>query len=156
MEAIATWKIKEISAHPSYHGAMSGSKAEVKLRQQDTVCYLTRYSESNKFTLSVLGRRDDERIIQNFKICIKNENGHCVYEIPGTEVKFDDIASLLNYYKDNPLNQFIDCIGSEVVSDKKIPTRSTTLVDSQDGTENGEKILSIATLKHDVILICNL
>lgn len=139
MEAIATWKIKEIITHPSYHGVISGSKAEAKLRQQDKVCYLTRYSESNKeFTLSVLGSKDDEWIIQNFKISIKNEKGHSVYEIPGTEVKFDDIVSLLNYYKDNPLNQFIDCIGNEVVSDKKIPTRSTTLADRQDGAENSE------------------
>ena len=150
MEAIATWKIREISSHPSYHGAISGSKAEVRLKQQDKICYLTRYSEANEgFTLSVLGRKNDDWVIQNFKICISNtKDDHCVYEIPGAEVEFGDIASLLNYYKDNPLNQFIDCIGNEVVSDRKIPGRNTTLTTRQDKAENGEEIIYIDTVMH--------
>lgn len=42
-----------------------------------------------------------------------------MYEIWGTEEPFYDIAELLDFYKDKALDNHIDGIGEELVSDPK-------------------------------------
>jgi hypothetical protein len=90
----------------------------MRLREQESnCCYLLRYSERrDELTLSVLRRKNDDYIFQNFDI-VEPEDNPATYEIPGDdEMRFDTIVDLLEYYKDpeNPVNHNIDGIGDEV------------------------------------------
>lgn len=120
-EAIPVWKVGAINNHPSFHGYMDGDVAETKLLEQNHSCYLTRYSVSREdHTLSVLRKKEEESVFQNFSIIIRKEEEErkCVtFEISGSEEWFKDIDEMLAFYKRNPLNHSIDAIGEEVVRD---------------------------------------
>lgn len=113
-----------MSNHPSYHGALGGTEAERKLILGGADnSYLTRYSEARKmYILSVLNTKgsDDEVRLEHFNLSIKKEDDHNVYEVIGTEKKFDAILTLLDFYKSNSLTHHIDSIGEEVVSEEAI------------------------------------
>lgn len=120
---IAAWKFRKLSSHATYHGAIDTKGAESKLKKQDSNCFLTRYSESrDQYTLSVRRRREGDWIFRDFDIIITKEKSRTVYEISGTEEKFDDITELLNFYQDKALDNHIDGIGAEV----RDPNRALT------------------------------
>lgn len=137
VKAVPDWKIKEISSHPSFQGIMDGDEAEMLLRetmkqQNRDCCHLTRYSDTREeHTLSVLKRKEDEGVIQNFHIIIEKEDDNTTtFEIFGSQKKFDSIAELLNFYKTNPLNHSIDSIGESATA---------TGAQQTDEFDNGEQ-----------------
>lgn len=144
--AVPTSILKEISYHPSYHGALSGTEAERKLIL-DTAdnSYLTRYSEARKmYILSVLNTNsgNDEVNLEHFNLSIKKEDDHDVYEVIGTEKKFGDITTLLDFYKSNPLSFHIDSIGEEVLTEEAI--RKKAAITPGDTKFNGKCKLHVS------------
>lgn len=123
---------------PSFHGTMSGYEAEARLREQESnCCYLTRYSESREeLTLSVMRRKDDDYIFQNFDIVGEPEESPTSYEIFGTDEKFDSIVNLLDFYKENPLNHNIDSIG-DAISKEMVANANDSL--GASGSTGAEK-----------------
>lgn len=118
-KTVPTWQLREISSHPSYHGAINKEKAEHKLSKKDRTCFLTRYSEArDQYTLSV-HTKGKETVFQNFDIIITNKDGCVAYEISGTEEKFTSLVKLLDFYKEYPLNHYIHSIGEELVNNKR-------------------------------------
>ena len=124
------WKVKDIKDHPSYHGAMTGNQAELKLRKYGGNCYLLRYSEKHKaFVLSVLARNDDEdeeeldeAFHANFTLKItKKDDGEKIYEIEGSEAHFESIYELLECYSTTPLSPTVTSIGKPCI--KRNPNR---------------------------------
>ena len=116
IQAIPTWKLKDIKNQPSYHGAMTEKVAEFILKQQTgESCYLMRYSEQRKvFVISVLTRNRAEKgsdFHASFTLNItKGEDGN-IYEIEGTEETFGNISKLLAFYENNPLDAKVKSIG---------------------------------------------
>lgn len=119
---------------------MNVDEAEALLKEENVeCCYLTRYSESREeHTLSVLRRREDEDIFQNFDIVIEQDRDSTSYEISGSEKKFSTIVELLDFYKDNPLNHSIDGIGDEI---KSTTASKRHTVDASQQTESFGKQL---------------
>lgn len=133
--AVPAWKIRKISKHPSYHGAIDRKRAEYKLSRRNSNCYLTRYSEDkDQHTLSIRRRKEEEWIFRNFDIVTTRNDGHVTYEIQGTEEKFDDITDLLSFYKENSLDHHIDAIGEELMNDdtEKAACETMVKIDSQE------------------------
>lgn len=117
---VPTWQLKGISSHPSYHGAINKEKAEQALSKRGGNCYLTRYSQTrDQYTLSVCRKKGTEWVFQNFDIIITNDDGHVAYEISGTEEKFTSIIKMLDFYKEFPLNHYVDSIGEELLKENK-------------------------------------
>ena len=123
---MAYWKIEEISKHPSYHGAITTTKAKQRLKGQRKNCYLTRYSEERReFVLSVYeGKENDHEteseVFRNFDISIMKEGNEISYEVSETEKKFKTVAELLEYYKRSHLTPSVKSIGMECVEDSKL------------------------------------
>ncbi len=123
-EVVATWKLKKISDHRSYHGKMTGREATKILKQHGGTCYLTRYSRAkDKYVLSVLQREVDseEFIVKSYKLNIfKQRNNHkrTITEIDGTEEQFDSIFDLLSFYERNPVDHDIHGIGTMIEAKK--------------------------------------
>lgn len=119
---------------------MNGDEAETRLREQNSdCCYLTRYSEArDELTLSVLRRKQDDHIFQNFDIVGEPEDEPTNFEILGTERKFCSLRELLDYYNesDNPLNHNIDGIGDAVKCEKILSTEDASI---QAPPANGKK-----------------
>lgn len=111
----STPELEVIENHPSYHGVMTGTEAELRLEQHGRNAYLTRYTKLKKLhKLSVVRRTaEDDLIIQHFTLCALRdvENGTCVYKIDGSERYFSDIDELLSFYKDHRLTPEVDGIG---------------------------------------------
>ena len=112
--AIPTWKLKDIKNRSSYHGAMTGKEAVLKLKEHGGNCYLLRYSEVRK-SLVITVLRGDEKKPFHFILNITKKDNRSIYEIEGTEEYFDNIDSLLAFYQDNPLTAIITCIGEPYV-----------------------------------------
>ena len=126
------WQLKEISDHPSYHGALKGTEAETRLIEHGADnCYLTRYSEERKmYILSVLKTKGDgdEVHLKHFNLRITKEDGHKVYEIYGTEKRFSALSLLLDFYKSNFLSHNIDSIGEEVLNEESLMRSRATMM----------------------------
>ena len=93
---------------------MTGAEAEEKLKQHGGNCYLIRYSDANEvYVLSVMRRiNKEEPISAHFKLnIIKGNPEGNIYEIEGTEKKFDDLSQLLLYYHSYPIDHRIKGIG---------------------------------------------
>lgn len=106
---------QEITDHPSYHGVINMKGAELKLRQNGGNSFLTRYSKSNQmYVLTVLNYKEGESFCRDFKIKFKRENDHSTYEIIGTQLEFNDISRLLDFYQYNPLSSIISSVGNFV------------------------------------------
>lgn len=142
MKAVPEQKIREFSNHPNFHGAIDANEAESLLRKQNiNSCYLLRYSESrDEYTLSVLRNKKDKYVFHNFDIYIEQEEDRATYEISGSEKKFNSIAELIDFFKENPLNHSIDRIGYGIESEKTMSTnKQWSLVDTgSPGDQNGE------------------
>jgi hypothetical protein len=116
--AVPGWKIRQISRHSSFHGAISQDTAEYKLKKRKSNTFLTRYSESSdQYTLSVRRKTEDKWVVKHYEIVITNENKETVFEIVGTGEKFHDITELLKFYKKNALDNHITAIGEAVVKE---------------------------------------
>lgn len=119
---------------------MSRDEAETRLREQESnSCYLIRYSESREeLTLSVMRRKEDDYIFQNFNI-VEPEECPTSYEIYGSDDTFDSIAELLEFYRKNPLNHNIDSIGDEIINGDKILSvqeDTSTKIEAEKGNES--------------------
>ena len=125
LQATPTWKLKDITYHPSYHGAMTGRQADYVLRKCGGNCYLLRYSErKNAFVLSVLTKNDDEdsdeAFYANFTLKITKGNDDTnIYEIDGTEERFESIYELLECYSIIPLSPTVTSIGKPCTRNNK-------------------------------------
>ena len=109
---------------------MTKEQAEGHLRKRLTNCYLIRYSEGEQqFVISVMRRDDDNPIptIEHYKLNITKEGDQSVYEIEGTEKKFTDISSLLEFYKKNPLTSSKCTIGIACIKQSKHTKQFMTL-----------------------------
>ena len=113
--------LKDIQYNPSYHGALTGRQANYVLRKCGGTCYLLRYSENKKaFVLSVLIRNDNDSDdseafhtnFANFKLKItKGDDDQNIYEIDGSEERFQNINELLKCYSTTPLSPAVTNIG---------------------------------------------
>ena len=132
--------------HPAYHSVLKGSKAEALLRQQGHNCYLIRLDGKNKLRLSVLHKseKDPVPLFRNFKICIDKKSGITMYEIVGTEIKFDNISNLLEYYRDQPVSDEIDGIGSPVIAHVDSDADSS----ESDGTDYYHTVQTEGPIEH--------
>ena len=114
MIASPTWQIREITQQRGYWGVMTGAVAEMKLRRHGGNCYLIRYSDSKQHHILSVMTRDAQQLTPvpyHFKLNITQEDDHNEYEIEGTERKFIDISSLLEFYRHNPLTHSSCTIG---------------------------------------------
>lgn len=115
--AVPTWQIGDITRERSYWGPMTGAQAELRLRLNGSNCYLIRYSEERQhYVLSVMGRKQQQGkqgLLEphHFKLNIMRENNHNTLEIEGTENKFNDISSLLEFYQEHPVSHSVCSIG---------------------------------------------
>lgn len=109
------WEVQEMRQHPSYHGNMTGTEAELRLEQHSRNGYLTRYSKYKKlFKLSVIRKvKEDDFIITHFTLIITRKGSSlvCSYKLEGTRKTFTNVSELLEYYKNTPLTHEIDGIG---------------------------------------------
>ncbi len=127
--------------NPSFHRIMSKEEAEQKLENHGSsnTCYLTRYDAAEKkYYLSVLTQKEDAEeckpITYHFILKItrkglsnrhrrsrrdedEDSNFEPEYELEGTQMKFDRVSELLNFYKTIPVNFQVSSIGEEVKSD---------------------------------------
>lgn len=132
--------MEEMFTLSSFHGAMDVNEAEKRLREQNKdCCYLTRWCKiREEHTLSVLRRKEDDYVFQNFDILIRLVGGQTTLEIPGSQQKFSSVVELLTFYKEKPLNHLINGIGDEVKGDK---TSTTPIINLPFATEtqNGKE-----------------
>ena len=122
-----TIPLKGISDHPSYHGAITWAKAELKLKDHGGNCYLTRHSKDRKvYVISVMreGADDEEDIFQHLNLIITDDT-YCAYEIEGAGIQFNNIFELLCFYQEAPVNHKISSIG-ECVECKHHRSRSSS------------------------------
>ena len=97
---------------------MTGAEAEHKLKRHRGNCYLIRYSNSKQhYVLSVLNINAQKltQEICHFKLNIRKEGDHNVYEIEGTEQEFTDISALLEFYRHDSLTHSNCTIGEVCV-----------------------------------------
>jgi hypothetical protein len=138
--AVPGWKIRQISRHSSFHGAMSQDTAESKLKKRKSNTFLTRYSESSdQYTLSVRRKTEDKWIVKHYEIVITKENNKAMYEIVGTGDKFHDIAELLQFYKKNALDNHITAIGEAVAKEEEVL--------SEDAKEEEDVVIATPLLR---------
>lgn len=106
-----------MKAHPSFHGSISRIEAAKKLIESGRSCYLTRYSEYNKFcVISVLRMSANGELLQHLELKIPQDGHRHTFKVAGTEKEFDDVSKLLEYYQKHALNQ-TDCLG-EILQSK--------------------------------------
>lgn len=130
--AVPTWELDELSTHPSYHGTMDRDSADTKLREQDSSCYLTRYSRTRKvYVLSVIKRKrlSDSGMVKHFKLKIEKQRDRASFEIHGAQRKFNCIAKMLDFYQQTHLNHDIGTIGNCLENE----TRFFKPIDLEDG-----------------------
>lgn len=126
IKAYKTDHLKEIMRHPSFHGDLTGFKAEEKLQEHDVNCYLTRYSESRKkYSLSVA--RNGK--YAHFDLIISEFDE---YEIDGTGMQSKDIFALLAYYYEAPLSPSVDGIGPPLSKNYHDPFPEVKIPDRQE------------------------
>ena len=104
--------------HNPYQGQISKEEAERRLKKRGGHCYLTRYSENKtSYILSVYKeQRSLKPIIQHFKITIIKSSGKL--HIEGTDIYFNKIQELLNYYEKNPITPALSSIGHAYSQEK--------------------------------------
>jgi len=99
--------------HPSYHGNITGTEAELKLEENDSNSYITRYSKFKKlFKLTVMKKYGGKNIIIHFTLDVRlDRQGNYVYQIEGTDQVFTDPFKMLKHYQIHPINSIVDSIG---------------------------------------------
>ena len=106
--AAPSWEIRDIAQQRGYRGAITGREAESLLEKQGGSCYLLRYSKHKEHHVLSVQARDMHKFTLkrlHFKLNITKEGDHNVYEIDGSEEKFTDISSLLEYFQQTPLTR---------------------------------------------------
>jgi hypothetical protein len=99
-----------IGEHPSYHQAITGDEAELRLRRFGGHCFLTRYSEKKKhYILSTFKNLKPTPVIRHFKIIKKHGRVH----IEGIVKTHDDLQALLTYYQEHRVNPAVKSIGRQ-------------------------------------------
>lgn len=114
--AAPTWQIQALAKLRCYHGVMTGKQAEAKLKQNGDDCYLIRYSEVREIyvlTVAREGKEGEESITKHFKINIssKSDGQGNLYEIEGSEKKFENVSALLKFYESNAVSPKMCSIG---------------------------------------------
>ena len=106
--------MKAMKSHPSFHGTLTREDVTKLLYTRKGSCYLTRYSGHHKTcVISTKTVLDDGDLLQHFKlnITISSENGGFLYEVEGTNDRFDDIGKSLDHYQSNPVAPHITSFG---------------------------------------------
>ena len=127
--------MEAMKSHPSFHGTLARDDVAKLLYTKKGSCYLTRYSEHHKTcVVSTKTVLDDGDLLQHFKlgITVSSENGGFLYEVEGTNNRFDDIAKLLDHYQSNPvapqITSFGECVELKWHLEKLPPQSSFDLV----------------------------
>jgi hypothetical protein len=105
------WKILALANEPSYHGEMTKKEAEQELMAQggSQRCYLTRFSSKHKtHKISAMhGRQRKE--YEHFDLC-RNK-----YALKDSDMEFDSISELLEYYQSHRISRTLGNIGIPVI-----------------------------------------
>lgn len=111
----------DIEKHPGYHGTISANKAESRLKKEGKNCHLTRYSQKKKmYILSVCW----EGTVKHFQVRVNYQRN--LYEIEGTQRPYEDFYTLLNFYREYPVDHDVGGIGYYLeIDDKKACLIST-------------------------------
>ena len=112
--AVPQWVLTKMDSHPSFHGSITRQEAVKKLIDAGRSCYLTRYSDYNKFcVISMLNLSDGGELMQHLELQIPQDSSQMVYKVAGTDKEFDSISKLLEHYQKHPLNQ-TECLGEHI------------------------------------------
>ena len=106
------WKVDEMTATPSFHGAIYKRESERRLRECDSNAFLTRFSKtSQQYKLSVMTKSGRKIKFKHLGIIITVDS----YCLEGTSgVKHPSISTLLEFHQNNPINSDIASIGNGV------------------------------------------
>ena len=111
-----TKPLEGISDHPSYHGAITWSEAETKLKAHGGNCYLTHYTTGRKeYVLSVLNEGTESDEFRHYNLVISDGT----FEIQGAAKQFSNIFDLLNFYQTVPVDHKVSTIGECLKCTKK-------------------------------------
>jgi len=91
-------EIYEFVEEPWYHGDISWTVAEERLKALSSDCFLVRKSKSEegKYIMSV----KYGGVTKHHRICVQNQR----YEVEGTKKQFSTLQQLIAYYKQHPLS----------------------------------------------------
>lgn len=126
-KALPKWAIRAMKNHPSFHGSITRIEAVQKLIESGRSCYLTRYSDYNKFcVISTLTLSYNGELLRHLELEIPQESHQCVYKVSGIDKEFGDISELLEYYQKHPLDQ--NCLGECLQTEKSIDSVSKPIL----------------------------
>jgi hypothetical protein len=110
--------------HSSFHGSISRIEAARKLVESERSCYLTRFSDYNKFcAISMLTKLADGELLQHRELEIPQEGSQSMYRVAGTDKEFEGISELLEYYQKHSLDKY--CLGECLQTEASINSVSS-------------------------------
>ena len=92
---------------------MNAKDAKNKLKLEGGNCYLIRYSEVRKIYLLSVMKKSPTPF--HFQLKVKKEG---LYEIDGSEQKFDSISGMLKHYENHPVNPLVERLGDMCINSK--------------------------------------
>ena len=93
--------------HPAYYGAITGAKAEERLKVKRGMCFLFRYSEA-KICYEISVKSNDDKV-SHIKLIMDKDAPS--YQLEGSEKSFISLDELIKYFQKNALNPYISNIG---------------------------------------------
>ena len=108
--AIPMRQLKDFMNDPSFHEQMTKKEAEKKLKEHaSSRCFLTRYSRTNMANkISVIHGKGKNKF-EHFEV------NKTKYALVNSDVKFNTVSEMLEYYQNNPISKTLSNIGVPLV-----------------------------------------
>lgn len=112
------WELRDLKHEKSYHQEKNKVQAEDLLKEsKEPCCYLLRHClKEDGYKLSVKGNSRGKSVFEHYNLLIKQNGSRNTYQVKNLGGVFDDLPTLLAYYKDHPIGSKMKNIGVPLLS----------------------------------------